>query len=123
MGKEGSGQGIRVADLGPLEVHLNGAVIELRGRRAQLLAARLLVAGEVGVATGDLIDSIWPTAARPPTARHSLANTVAQLRKRADGLIETTTTGYRIGTRPMDRQFRYGRFRKDKYAVPQDFRP
>ena len=48
---------------------MNGAVIELRGRRAQLLAARLLVAGEVGVATGDLIDSIWPTAARPPTAR------------------------------------------------------
>lgn len=95
----GGRQRIRVADLGVLEVHVDGAIIDVRGRRSQALVGRLLLAGEAGVATDDLIDAIWPTATQPPTARQSLLNTVAQLRKRVDGLLETTAVGYRVGER------------------------
>lgn len=88
-----------VADLGPVLVTDAGCTRPIRGRRANILLARLLVAGRAGTETPELIAAIWPTTSRPSTARQSLANTVAQLRNTfGTSLIETTPVGYRIGS-------------------------
>jgi DNA-binding SARP family transcriptional activator/tetratricopeptide (TPR) repeat protein len=89
--------------LGPLTVRRGGAVIEVTpGKQQVVLAALLLRAGRLA-GVDELAEALWG-AQPPPSARESLQNYVARLRRAlgADGnsVIVTGPGGYRIEVRP-----------------------
>jgi DNA-binding SARP family transcriptional activator len=81
--------------LGPLEVVDAGRPVRLGGPQASTALAALLLAGGAVVAVGELIDALWD-GEPPPTATHQVHKTIAGLRARLPGLIETVGTGYRL---------------------------
>src|SRR5262245_49909861 len=86
--------------LGPLEIHADGAAVELpRKKQRALLALLVLHAGEV-VSTDTLIDELWE--GRPPaTAKDALQNYVSQLRKAlGQDAIATKPPGYVLAVEP-----------------------
>ena len=80
--------------LGPLEVVLDGRVVELVGQRQRALLAALLVQHGQVVSSGRLIDLIWGEHA-PKTAATSLQNAVSQLRRDLGAeIVDTRAPGY-----------------------------
>src|SRR5580692_1175596 len=80
--------------LGPLLVRRGDAVVPVRaGKQRTALATLLLNANHI-VPTEDLVEALWGTAP-PPSARVSVQNYVAQLRKALGDQSHS-----RIGTQP-----------------------
>lgn len=80
--------------LGPLEVVRDGKPLSVTGQKLRALLASLIIHANHAVLPDTLIDELWGERA-PPTARTSLQNLVARLRKLlgADAL-ETRGPGY-----------------------------
>jgi DNA-binding SARP family transcriptional activator len=96
--------------LGPLEVWDRGRTIELpRRKQRALLVFLLLRAGET-LSTDALIEALW--GEEPPrTARASLQNTVAQLRRAlGPGVVASDSGGYRLDV--VSEQIDLGRFER-----------
>jgi DNA-binding SARP family transcriptional activator len=96
--------------LGPLEVWDRGRPVEIRrGKQRVLLALLLLRAGEP-ISTDGLVDGLW--GERPPaTAKASLQNHVAQLRRSlGPGVLLSERGGYRLDITPE--QTDLGRFER-----------
>jgi DNA-binding SARP family transcriptional activator len=96
--------------LGPLEVWDRGRPIELPRRKQRALLAFLLLRAGEAVSTDGLIEALW--GEQPPrTARASLQNTVAQLRRAlGPGVVVSDTGGYRLEVVPE--QLDLGRFER-----------
>jgi DNA-binding SARP family transcriptional activator/tetratricopeptide (TPR) repeat protein len=96
--------------LGPLEVWDRGRPIEIRrGKQRVLLALLLLRAGEP-ISTDGLVDGLWGESP-PPTAKASLQNYVAQLRRSlGPGVLTSEGGGYRLDVTPE--QTDLGRFER-----------
>lgn len=82
--------------LGPLEVVDHGRRVTVRRGKEQALLAYLLLHANEFVSTDRLIDELW--GERPtPTARKTLQNAVAQLRRAVgEGRVVTEPGGYRF---------------------------
>ncbi|UFS59750.1 AfsR/SARP family transcriptional regulator [Subtercola endophyticus] len=92
---------LSVAVLGPVEVLSRaGVLVEPAGMLAKRFIAVLALAGGRTVATATLVDELWQD--HPPAgARQALQTLVSRLRAAcADGLIETSASGYRLTCRP-----------------------
>ncbi|HEY6747794.1 MAG TPA: BTAD domain-containing putative transcriptional regulator [Mycobacteriales bacterium] len=88
--------------LGPLEVADDaGRPVRLGGPRAAKALATLLLAGGAVVGLGELTDALWDSEP-PPTATHQVHKTIAGLRARLPGRIETVGTGYRLRSGDLD---------------------
>lgn len=86
--------------LGPLEVWDRGRPVELPRRKQRALLAFLLLRAGGAASTDALIDALWGEEA-PRTARASLQNTVAQLRKAlGPGVLASDSGGYRLDVVP-----------------------
>jgi DNA-binding SARP family transcriptional activator/tetratricopeptide (TPR) repeat protein len=96
--------------LGPLEVWDRGRPIELPRRKQHALLAFLLLRSNEAVSTDALIEALW--GEEPPrTARASLQNTVAQLRRAlGPGVVVSDAGGYRLEVVPE--QLDLGRFER-----------
>lgn len=96
--------------LGPLEVLVEGAAVDLRRQKQRaLLGLLLLRAGEV-VSVDTLIEELW-TGKPPPTAKDALQNYVSQLRKSlGKEVILTRSPGYVLEIEPA--QTDVGRFQQ-----------
>jgi DNA-binding SARP family transcriptional activator len=95
---------VRVAILGPLEVHDDdGAVVAVAGARLRGLIARLALAGGQPVSTGALAEAVWDWA--PPTdAANALQTLVSRARRALGGAsaVEQSAAGYRLAVSPDD---------------------
>ncbi|MCU1479506.1 MAG: hypothetical protein JWQ19_292 [Subtercola sp.] len=92
---------LSVALLGPIAVLSRaGVLVEPAGMLAKRFIAALALAGGRTVATATLVDELWQD--HPPAgARQALQTLVSRLRAAcADGLIETSASGYRLTCRP-----------------------
>ena len=83
--------------LGPLEVWVDGRMLELGGGRQRALLALLALQLNEVVSSDRLVDVLW--AGRPPaTANKALQNLVVQLRDTLDptreGVLVTQAPGY-----------------------------
>ena len=86
--------------LGPLEVTLDGRLVQLGGQRQRALLAALLVHHGQVVSTERLVDLLWGEHA-PKTATTSLQNAVSQLRRELGAdVVETRAPGYVIAVEP-----------------------
>lgn len=82
--------------LGPLEVADDaGRPVRVGGPQAAKALATLLLAGGAVVGLGELTEALWD-GEPPPTATHQVHKTIAGLRARLPGRIETVGTGYRL---------------------------
>jgi YVTN family beta-propeller protein len=80
-------------DLGPLEVVVDGRVVNLgSGRQLALVAALLVRANEV-VSVDRLVDDLWG-ASPPPTAPKIVRNSVSALRRELGDRLVTQSPGY-----------------------------
>ena len=96
--------------LGPLEVHHDGRLLPLGGRRQRALLALLLLHANQVVSSDRLVEELWEDGAPPEDAARTLQVTVSRLRKslepaRARGavssLLETRAPGYRVSLEPQ----------------------
>ncbi|MGH3208272.1 MAG: BTAD domain-containing putative transcriptional regulator [Trebonia sp.] len=95
---------MRVAILGPLEVHDDGGVaIAVAGARLRGLIARLALAGGQPVSTSALADAVWDCA--PPADMANALQTLVSRARRALGgaaTVEQSAAGYRLAVGPDD---------------------
>ena len=88
--------------LGPLEIDVAGARIEIRGgKQRELLAILLIQAGDV-VSADRIIDALWGESP-PPSALKTVQALVSRLRSTlstASGALETHGHGYRLNLQP-----------------------
>jgi DNA-binding SARP family transcriptional activator/tetratricopeptide (TPR) repeat protein len=90
--------------LGPLEVRRDGSAVPVPGAKQRAVLAALLLAEGQAVSIDQLADSVWGTAP-PPSARVTIQNYVARLRRVVgETLIETRPDGYllRVGPGQLD---------------------
>ena len=95
---------MRVAILGPLEVHDDGgAVLAVAGARLRGLIARLALAGGQPVSTGALAEAVWDYAP-PADVANALQTLVSRARRALGGAaaIEQSAAGYRLAVTPDD---------------------
>ena len=95
---------VRVAILGPLEVHDDGgAAIAVAGARLRGLIARLALAGGQPVSTGALADAVWDCAP-PADVANALQTLVSRARRALGGAaaVEQSAAGYRLAVEPDD---------------------
>jgi predicted ATPase/DNA-binding SARP family transcriptional activator len=95
---------VRVAILGPLEVHDdNGAVIAVAGARLRGLIARLALAGGQPVSTGALAEAVWDYDP-PADVANALQTLVSRARRALGGpsAVEQSAAGYRLAVAPDD---------------------
>jgi predicted ATPase/DNA-binding SARP family transcriptional activator len=95
---------VRVAILGPLEVHEDGGVpVAVAGARLRGLIARLALAGGQPVSTGALAEAVWDCAF-PADAANALQTLVSRARKVLGGAaaVEQSAAGYRLAVTPDD---------------------
>ena len=88
--------------LGPLEVVVDGAPIELRGRKQRALLALLLLRANEIVPADVLIEELWG-GTPPETAANTLQVYISQLRKALaveNGILATQGPGYRLSLQP-----------------------
>ncbi|USX56695.1 BTAD domain-containing putative transcriptional regulator [Lentzea sp. HUAS12] len=88
---------VRVAVLGPLEVHVDDAAAQLAGNRLRAALCRLAVAVPHPVGVDELIDAVWD--GRPPdAAAHALQSLVTRLRRALGGAgsVLMDSRGYRL---------------------------
>ncbi len=95
---------VRVAILGPLEVHDDGgAAIAVAGARLRGLIARLALAGGQPVSTGALAEAVWDCAP-PADVANALQTLVSRARRALGGAaaVEQSAAGYRLAVAPDD---------------------
>jgi predicted ATPase/DNA-binding SARP family transcriptional activator len=95
---------VRVAILGPLEVHDDdGAAIALAGARLRALIARLALAGGQPVSTVALAEAVWDYAP-PADVANALQTLVSRARRVLGGaaVVEQSAAGYRLAVAPDD---------------------
>ena len=95
---------VRVAILGPLEVHDDGgAVIAVAGARLRGLVARLALAGGQPVSTGALAEAVWDYDP-PADVANALQTLVSRARRALGGAaaVEQSAAGYRLAVTPDD---------------------
>jgi predicted ATPase len=95
---------VRVAILGPLEVHDgDGAAIAVAGARLRGLIARLALAGGQPVSTGALAEAVWDCAP-PADVANALQTLVSRARRALGGAaaVEQSAAGYRLAVGPDD---------------------
>ena len=95
---------MRVAILGPLEVHDDdGAAIAVAGARLRGLIARLALAGGQPVSTGALAEAVWDCAP-PADVANALQTLVSRARRALGGAaaVEQSAAGYRLAVAPGD---------------------
>jgi predicted ATPase len=95
---------VRVAILGPLEVHDDdGAVVAVAGARLRGLIARLALAGGQPVSTGALAEAVWDCAP-PADAANALQTLVSRARRALGGAsaVGQSAAGYRLAVTPGD---------------------
>jgi DNA-binding SARP family transcriptional activator len=100
----GHNRAVRVAILGPLEVHDDdGAAIVVAGARLRGLIARLALAGGQPVSTGALADAVWDCAP-PADVANALQTLVSRARRALGGAaaVEQSAAGYRLAVAPGD---------------------
>jgi DNA-binding SARP family transcriptional activator/tetratricopeptide (TPR) repeat protein len=89
---------VRFGVLGPLQVQVGGAAVELASARSRVLLAALLCRPNRVVSADELVDIVWD--ARPPAgATTTLRSYVMRLRRTlgaAGDRIETAAMGYRL---------------------------
>ena len=78
-----------------IEVRTDGVFADLRPKEAAVVAALALRHPDV-VTVDQLIGFVWPETT-PASARQSIHNHLARLRRVAEGLVSTERTGYRFG--------------------------
>ncbi len=95
---------MRVAILGPLEVHEDGGVpVAVAGARLRGLIARLALAGGQPVSTGALAEAVWDCA--PPADVANALQTLVSRARRALGeaaAVEQSAAGYRLAVSSDD---------------------
>jgi YVTN family beta-propeller protein len=90
-------------DLGPLEVVIDGRVVDLgSGRQVALLGALLVRANEV-VSVDRLVDDLWSGTPPPPTAAKIVRNYVSALRRVLGDRLVTRSPGYLLRVEPGER--------------------
>ena len=95
---------VRVAILGPLEVHEDGgASVAVAGARLRGLIARLALAGGQPVSTGALAEAVWDCAL-PADVANALQTLVSRARRALGGAaaVEQSAAGYRLAVTPDD---------------------
>jgi predicted ATPase/DNA-binding SARP family transcriptional activator len=95
---------MRVAILGPLEVHDDGgASVPVAGARLRGLIARLALAGGQPVSTGALSEAVWDRAL-PADAANALQTLVSRARRALGepAAVEQSPAGYRLAVAPDD---------------------
>jgi predicted ATPase/DNA-binding SARP family transcriptional activator len=95
---------VRVAILGPLEVHDDGgAPVAVAGVRLRGLIARLALAGGQAVSTGALAEAVWDCAL-PADVANALQTLVSRARRTLGGAaaVEQSAAGYRLAVTPDD---------------------
>lgn len=89
---------LRVDVLGPLQVQVGGAVVDVPGPRRRAVLALLALAEGRPVTADVLVDALWPTDP-PESARQAIQTHVSRLRAhlgRAADRLETTPGAYRL---------------------------
>ena len=102
--RPGHNRAVRVAILGPLEVHDDGgAVIAVAGARLRGLIARLALAGGQPVSTGALAEAVWDYDP-PADVANALQTLVSRARRALGGAaaVEQSAAGYRLAVTPDD---------------------
>ena len=95
---------MRVAILGPLEVHDDGgASVAIAGARLRGLIARLALAGGQPVSTGALSEAVWDRAL-PADVANALQTLVSRARRVLGeaAAVEQSAAGYRLAVAPDD---------------------
>ena len=95
---------MRVAILGPLEVHDDGgAAVAVAGARLRGLIARLALAGGQPVSTGALAEAVWDCEP-PADVANALQTLVSRARRALGGAaaVEQSAAGYRLAVAPDD---------------------
>jgi predicted ATPase/DNA-binding SARP family transcriptional activator len=95
---------VRVAILGPLEVHDDdGAAVAIAGARLRGLIARLALAGGQPVSTGALAAAVWDYEP-PADVANALQTLVSRARRALGGAaaVEQSAAGYRLAVEPDD---------------------
>jgi predicted ATPase/DNA-binding SARP family transcriptional activator len=95
---------MRVAILGPLEVHDDGgASVVVAGARLRGLIARLALAGGQPVSTGALAEAVWD-GALPADVANALQTLVSRARRALGepAAVEQSAAGYRLAVAPDD---------------------
>jgi predicted ATPase/DNA-binding SARP family transcriptional activator len=95
---------VRVAILGPLEVHDDGgAPVAVAGVRLRGLIARLALAGGQPVSTGALAGAVWDCTL-PADVANALQTLVSRARRALGGpaAVEQSAAGYRLAVTPDD---------------------
>ncbi|KQY44394.1 BTAD domain-containing putative transcriptional regulator [Cellulomonas sp. Root137] len=89
---------LRVDVLGPLQVQVDGAVVDVPGPRRRAVLALLALAEGRAVTADDLVDALWP-ADPPESARQAIQTHVSRLRAHlgpAADRLETSPGAYRL---------------------------
>jgi predicted ATPase/DNA-binding SARP family transcriptional activator len=100
----GHNRAVRVAILGPLEVHDDaGAPVAIAGARLRGLIARLALAGGQPVSTGALAAAVWDYEP-PADVANALQTLVSRARRALGGApaVEQSAAGYRLAVEPDD---------------------
>ena len=100
----GHNRSVRVAILGPLEVHDDsGTLIAVAGARLRGLVARLALAGGQPVSTGALAEAVWDYDP-PADVANALQTLVSRARRVLGGAaaVEQSAAGYRLAVTPDD---------------------
>jgi DNA-binding SARP family transcriptional activator len=90
--------------LGPLTLRVEGRVVEVPGFQRRALLALLALAGDRGLTTERVVDSLWPDDP-PENAVHALYNHVSRLRGHlgpAADRLEKLARGYRLRLEPYE---------------------
>jgi DNA-binding SARP family transcriptional activator len=88
--------GVEVRLLGPLEVIRDGATVQIAGGKRRALLAHLALRANEAVSADVLIDALWGESP-PATARASLQNMVARLRRTLGAdVVAGTAGGYQL---------------------------
>ena len=105
MGTAGAGAtSVRLAVLGPLRLTVDGASVDVPGRRRRALLALLAMAGGRSVSVETIIDALWQDDA-PDTAAQAVQSHVSRLRRTlgpAADRLQRVGGGYALRLSPED---------------------
>jgi predicted ATPase/DNA-binding SARP family transcriptional activator len=97
------GRGLQVGVLGPLEVTVDGAPVEVMGGRLRTLLTRLAMDAGRPVDAAALVDAVWG-AAVPTDEANALQSLVSRLRRGLGdaGMVRQSAGGYLLAVAPDD---------------------
>ena len=94
---------LEIAILGPVEPRMDGGAVGVPAGKQRALLTLLALRAPQPVSAETAADALWPRAA-PAEALRNLQVTVSRLRRSlgaAGSAVETTASGYRLRSRPM----------------------